>query len=66
MSPLLSSQAAIPEGGAMRVMKKPPESDESAMQLARRLRAVVRAEKDMAEYRDLIGIEPASGTTQAQ
>ncbi len=50
----------------MEALKKPPESEESATELARRLRAVVRAGGDMAEYRDLIDIEPSSGTTRAQ
>lgn len=48
------------------VLDKPPESDETSVQLARRLRAALRTGQDMSEYRDLNTIRPSSPVTQAQ
>lgn len=54
------------EGHKQVLLEKPPVSDETSAQLARRLRATVKAGEDMTEYRDLIVVRPSSLPTHAQ
>ena len=66
-SSLLSQQATGDRSTAGQVaVAKPPPSDETPAQLARRLRAAVREERDLTEFRDLITIRPPGPAIQAQ